>query len=148
VTCPVGDTPAMPLTLDQAQSVVAKAHERAREMGLRITVAVVDEGGFLLALGRMDGAPPLSARVAEGKAAGAAIWHKEGGQLASIQAENPAFVAAVAELARLPLLPGLGSTLIHLGGDVLGAVGASGASGEDDLECVEFGLRAVFASPE
>lgn len=138
----------MPLTLDQAQSLVAKAHERAREMGLRITVAVVDEGGFLLALARMDGAPPLSARIAEGKAAGAAIWHKEGDQLASVQAANPAFVAGVAQLARVPLLPGLGSTLIRRGDKVLGAVGASGASGEDDLECIEFGVRAVLALPD
>lgn len=138
----------MPLTLDQAQTVVSRAHDCAREMGLRIAVAVVDEGGFLLALGRMDGAPPLSARIAEGKAAGAAMWHKEGDQLASVQMENPAFVAAVSQLARAPLLPGLGSALIRRGNDVLGAVGASGASGQDDLECVEYGLRAVLGQTE
>lgn len=134
----------MPLELQQAQAVIAKAHEHAGEKGIRITVAVVDEGGFLVALGRMEGTPPLSARIAEAKAAGAALWHKEGGQLASVQAANPAFVAAVAELARTPLLPGLGSALIRSGNDVLGAVGASGASGEDDLACIEFGLDRVL----
>lgn len=137
----------MPVTLAQAQTIVSKALERAREMGLSIAVAVVDEGGFLLALGRMDGAPPLSARIAEAKAAGAAIWQKEGGQLASVHAANPAFVAAVSQLAGSPLLPGLGSVLIRSGKDVLGAVGASGASGEDDLACVEFGLRAALDPP-
>ena len=50
-----------------------------------MTVAVVDEGGLLKALGRMDGAPPLSAQIAEAKAVGAAVWHRDGDQLASVQ---------------------------------------------------------------
>ncbi len=134
----------MPLALHQAQAVIAKAHDHAREKRIRITVAVVDEGGFLVALGRMEGTPPLSARIAEAKACGAALWHKEGAQLASVQAANPAFVSAVEQLARTPLLPGLGSALIRRGDDVLGAVGASGASGEDDLACIRFALDAVL----
>lgn len=67
-----------------------------------MTVAVVDEGGMLQALSRMDGAPRLSAQIAEAeaKAVGAAI---------------------------------------------LGAVGVSGASSEEDHECAQTALRAVFA---
>jgi glc operon protein GlcG len=49
----------MPLTLDKAQAVITGAHERAGKLGTRVTVAIVDEGGLLQALGRMDGAPPL-----------------------------------------------------------------------------------------
>jgi uncharacterized protein GlcG (DUF336 family) len=134
----------MPLSLEQAQTVIAVAHNEARNKEIRICVAVVDEGGFLLALGRMDGAPPLSARIAEGKAVGAALWHKEGAQLAAATAENSHFVDAVAQLARTPLLPGLGSILIQDGEHILGAVGASGASGEDDLACIEAGVETVL----
>ena len=62
----------MPLTLEQTQTLISAAHDRARADGLRVTVAVVDEGGLLKALARMDGAPPLSAQIAEAKAVGAA----------------------------------------------------------------------------
>ena len=68
----------MPLTFDQTQTLIAAAHEHARGAGLNVTVAVVDEGGLLKALGRMDGAPPLSAQIAEAKAVGAAVWHRDG----------------------------------------------------------------------
>src|SRR3954470_24303324 len=52
---------AMPLTLQEAQTVITGAHERAAQIAAPVTVAVVDEGGHLQALGRMTGAPPLSA---------------------------------------------------------------------------------------
>ena len=72
----------MPLTLEQSQA--HRRRPRARCIaGLRVTVAVVDEGGLLKALGRMDGAPPLSAQIAEAKAVGAAVWHRDGDELAA-----------------------------------------------------------------
>jgi uncharacterized protein GlcG (DUF336 family) len=46
----------MPLTLEQCQTLIAASHEHARSARLKVTVAVVDEGGLLKALGRMDGA--------------------------------------------------------------------------------------------
>ena len=61
----------MPLTLAQAHVLIAAAHEHAAANSWKIAVAVVDEGGLLVALGRMDGAFPLSAQIAEAKAAGA-----------------------------------------------------------------------------
>jgi uncharacterized protein GlcG (DUF336 family) len=133
----------MPLTIEEAQTVVAAAHERAVQLGLRITVAVVDEGGFLQALGRMDGAPPLSAQIAEAKAVGAAVWQREGDSLAAIQRDRPAFFGQVDRMVRLPMIPGLGSLLVRRGGSVLGAVGVSGALPEQDRECAEAGLSAL-----
>ena len=67
----------------------------AVENGWHVTVAVVDEGGLLQALGRMDGAPPLSAQIAEAKAVGAALWHRDGDELAAVQADRAAFFAQV-----------------------------------------------------
>src|SRR5438309_625783 len=58
----------MPLTLKESHDVVSRAHERAAALGIKVTVAVVDEGGLLITLGRMDGAPPLSPQVAEAEA--------------------------------------------------------------------------------
>src|SRR4051794_29241445 len=99
----------MPLTLEQAQQVVAEAQAHARSLGVRVTVAVVDEAGLLQALGRMDGAPPLSAQIAEAKAAGAALWHRNGDELAALQEQRAAFFAAVSSLTRLPIMPADGS---------------------------------------
>ena len=133
----------MPLTLEEAQTVIAGAHEHAGQLGLRVTVAVVDEGGFLVALGRMDGAPSLSPQIAEAKAVGAAVWHRDGDALLAVNQSRPAFFAQVDRLVRLPLIPGAGSVLIRRGGAVLGAVGVSGALPEQDRECAESGLAAL-----
>ena len=136
--------PGMPLTLEQSQTLIAAAHEHAYSAGLKVTVAVVDEGGLLKALGRMDGAPPLSAQIAEAKAAGAAVWHRDGDQLASVQDQRAAFFESVGRLTRLPLIPADGSVVIRDGDRVLGAVGVSGAKPEEDRECAEAGIAAVL----
>jgi len=134
----------MPLTLEQSQTLIAAAHAHARDAGLKVTVAVVDEGGLLKALGRMDGAPPLSAQIAEGKAVGAAVWHRNGDELAAVQDSRGAFFGAVSTLVRVPLIPADGSVVIRDGEAVLGAVGVSGAKPEEDRQCAEAGLRAVL----
>jgi uncharacterized protein GlcG (DUF336 family) len=134
----------VPLTLEQAETLIAAAQEHARGEGWRVTVAVVDEGGLLQALGRMDGAFPISAQIAEAKAVGAALWFRDGGQLAELHEQRPAFFDVVSSLVRLPLVPGEGSVVIRDGDRVLGAVGVSGALSHEDRECAEAGLRAVF----
>jgi uncharacterized protein GlcG (DUF336 family) len=134
----------MPLSLAQAHALIAAAHDHAAANGWKIAVAVVDEGGHLIALGRMEGAFPLSAQIAEAKAAGAALWQREGEQLAASRASHEGFFDAVSRLVRLPLIPGPGSVVIRSGDAVLGAAGASGASGDDDRASVEVGLQAVF----
>ncbi|HSS62098.1 MAG TPA: heme-binding protein [Candidatus Limnocylindrales bacterium] len=130
----------MPLTLDESQQVIARAHARAVESGIRVTVAVVDEGGLLIALGRMDGAPPLSPQVAEAKAVGAAMLYRDGAGLADLAKDRPGFFSVADRLVRVPIVPGLGSVLVRRDGRVLGAVGVSGGKPEQDLECAEAGL--------
>jgi uncharacterized protein GlcG (DUF336 family) len=135
----------MSLSCEEALLVIATAREHARKIGIRVTVVVVDEGGLLQALARMDGAPPLSSQIAESKAVGAALWHRDGASLAQVHQERPGFFNAVAQLVRVPIIPGLGSTLIRRDGAVLGAVGVSGGKPEQDLECAEAGLRILLA---
>jgi glc operon protein GlcG len=134
----------MPLTLDQSQTLIAAAQDYALEAGLNVTVAVVDDGGLLKALARMDGAPPLSAQIAEAKAVGAAVWHRDGDQLAGVQDSRGAFFDSVSRLTRLPLIPADGSVVIRDGDAVLGAVGVSGAKPEEDRACAEAGIAAVL----
>jgi glc operon protein GlcG len=133
----------VPISLQEAQTLIAAAEEHAVSLGIRATVAVVDEGGHLIALSRMDGAFSLSSQIAEAKAVGPAVWYRDGASLKALQAERPAFFEAVGRLTRVPLIPGLGSALLRRDGQALGGVGISGASSEEDQECVEAGLRAI-----
>src|SRR2546427_13050231 len=133
----------MPLSGDDCRRLIDAAHSRSVQMCIRVTVDVVDEGGLLLALARMDGAPPISAQIAEAKASGAALWHRDGASLAQVAHDLPAFFEAVGRMVRVPIIPGLGSTLVRRTDAVLGAVGVSGGKPEQDLECAEAGLRAI-----
>jgi len=135
----------MPVSYEEALRIIQGAQERARQIGIRITAVVVDEGGLLQGLGRMDGAPPLSSQIAESKAVGAALWHRDGASLAEVNQQRPAFFQAVAQLVRMPIIPGLGSTLIRRDGRILGAVGVSGGKPEQDLDCAEHGLRSIIS---
>lgn len=130
----------MPLTLEEAQRVIVRAQAKATNSGIRVTVAVVDEGGLLIALARMDGAPALSPQVAEAKAVGAAMLYRDGAGLADLAKDRPGFFSAVDRLVRVPIVPGLGSVLIRRDGRVLGAVGVSGGKPEQDLECAQAGI--------
>jgi glc operon protein GlcG len=138
----------MPIPLQKAQELIVAAHQRAVTLGVPVTVAVLDEGGHLVALGRMDGAFALSPQIAEAKALGAAVWYRDGASLRDLREARPAFFEAVGRLTRLPLIPGLGSVVLREGGRVLGAVGVSGGSSEQDLECALAGIRAIGLESE
>ena len=131
----------MPLSLIDANKVIDRAHAKAKQLGIRVTVAIVDEGGLLIALSRMDGALPVSPQLAEAKAVGAAMFQRDGGALAQMAQDRPGFFSAADRLVRVPLIPGLGSVPITEDGKVIGAIGLSGGRPEHDLECAEAGLR-------
>lgn len=133
----------MPLSLEDANRIVAIAQQKAAQIGVFVTAAVVDEGGHLIALGRMDGAPPLSPQIAEAKAVGAAMLLRDGASLLQMAEDRPGFFSAVDRLVRMPLIPGPGSLPIKRDGLTVGAVGVSGARPEQDLQCAEAGLASV-----
>jgi uncharacterized protein GlcG (DUF336 family) len=133
----------MALSLNEAQAGIGRAHEKAAEIGIRVTVAVVDEGGLLVALARMDGAPPLSPQVAEAKAVGAAMLYRDGAALADLAKDRPGFFSVADRLTRVPIVPGLGSVLVRRDDRVIGAVGVSGGKPEQDLECAQAAISEV-----
>jgi uncharacterized protein GlcG (DUF336 family) len=133
----------MPLTLKEANQVIERAHAKATELGVKVTVAVADEGGLLIALSRMDGAIPISPQIAEAKAVGAAMFLRDGGWLRQVYQDRPGFFHAVDRMVRTPLIPGPGSVPIKKAGNIVGAIGVSGASPEQDLECAEAGLASL-----
>src|SRR5260370_35901225 len=82
----------------------------------------------------MDGAPPLSAQIAEAKASGAALWLRDGGGLAQVAQDRPAFFEAVGRMTRLPIIPGAGSVVARPGPGALGAGGVRGGEPEQGLD--------------
>lgn len=133
----------MSLSLEDARKLIDEAHTKATEMGIKVTAAVVDEGGHLIALGRMDGAPPLSPQIAEAKAVGAAMFLRDGGALAQIAQDRPGFFRAADRMVRVPLIPGVGSIPIKREGKFVGAIGVSGARPEQDLDCAECAVKSL-----
>jgi len=134
---------SMPLTHAEAAQLISAAHRRAAEIGAQVTVAIADEGGHLQALGRMDGAPPLSAGIAERKAASVALIRRDGAGLRKMQESWPALFEQFGQIAGGPVLAGAGSLLIRRGDVVLGAIAVSGGDrpGQDD-EVAEAALGA------
>src|SRR5256886_14538662 len=116
----------MPLTLAEAQKTIAGAHAKAVQLEIRVTVAVVDEGGLLIALGRMDGAGSLTPQIAEAKAVGAAMLQRDGAGLAELAKDRPGFFSVADRLLRAARVPLLGSVVIRRAGGVVGAPGVNG----------------------
>jgi uncharacterized protein GlcG (DUF336 family) len=136
----------MRISQEMARTIIDAAQRHAQSLQITVTVAVVDEGGLVKAVDRMDGAPPLSAQIAEAKAQGAAVWHRDGHVLGEIAQDRAGFVAAVSQMTRLPLIAGAGSIVIRDGdGNVLGAVGVSGGTPDQDRECCDAGIAAITA---
>jgi uncharacterized protein GlcG (DUF336 family) len=133
----------MSISLNDADKVIAAAIEKAKSMGLNITVAVVDAGGHVVALRRMDGANPMSPLIALGKAVGAAMFRRDGAWLLSTANDRPAFWNAVEGMAGKDIVPGPGSLPITMDGVAAGAVGVSGAKPDEDLACAEAGIASL-----
>lgn len=134
----------MGISQAQARRIVDAAQRHAQSLEIAVTVAVVDEGGLVKAVDRMDGAPPLSAQIAEAKAQGAAVWHRDGHVLAELAQERAGFVAAVSQMTRLPLIASAGSIVVRDGDEgVLGAVGVSGGTPDQDRACCDAGIAAM-----
>lgn len=133
----------MKLTLAEANKAIETAQSKAATLGIKVTVAVVDTGGLLVALARMDGALPLSPQIAEAKAVGAAMFNRDGGWLAQTYQDRPGFFAAAEKLTRVPLIPGLGSVVLKREDQSIGAIGVSGGKPEQDLECAEAAAASI-----
>ena len=129
----------MPLTLDQANGIIAAALARSTEAGYKpMAVVVLDDAGHVKTVQRQDGASMLRVDIATGKA-WAAIGMGAASRVLTQRAKDlPAFFNAIAASAQGKFIPQTGAVLIKQpDGRVIGAVGASGGTGdEDELICI------------
>ena len=131
-----------PLTLDEVARMLSKARAKAEEIGIRVTMAVLDPRGDLIALHRMDGALWRSVPISQGKAAASAAWDTPSGELAE-RWDQPV-VRAFAMMENGRLIPGQGALPIRrLDGTMVGAIGVSGARPAQDEAVAQAGLDAL-----
>lgn len=134
----------MPLTLDVAQSLIRTCLATAGAMGLKpLTVAVVDAGGHLKALARQDGTSTLRPEIARGKAKGAVAMGLGSRALFERAQAQPYFIQAMNGLAGGALVPVPGGVLIRRDGEIVGAVGVTGDTSENDERCAVAAIEAA-----
>jgi uncharacterized protein GlcG (DUF336 family) len=132
----------MSLSLVKANQIVTKALEKAREMKIKpVTVVVLDQSGHLKAMQREDGASMFRFDVATGKAWAAVGMGASSRALAARAKDNPNFFITLAATAAGKFLPQVGGVLIRdAQGNILGAAGASGGTGEEDEAVCAYGI--------
>ncbi|WP_148252916.1 heme-binding protein [Aidingimonas lacisalsi] len=126
------------LTLDDVNAILDAAQQEATANSWNVTIAVADDGGYLLGLRRLDGAAPFSAGVAGEKARNAAIGRKETQVFEEmINNGRTAFVTAPMQA----LLSGGVPVLVD--GQVAGSVGVSGVKPDQDVQIAKAGVAAI-----
>ena len=135
--------------------ILAAAQAKAAVMKLTLNIAVADDGGHLLGFVRMDGARPASAYTALTKATAAATYRQPTGPIPPAGEPNVVLslgVPAAAAASGGKLTPLKGGLPVVVDGQVIGAVGVGGGTGEQDAEVAQAGidalLRAVGAGPK
>jgi glc operon protein GlcG len=127
------------LTLDDTRRIAAAAEAEALANGWAVSIAIVDDGGHLLWLQRLDGAAPISAQIAPAKAQTAAVGRRESKVYEDmINQGPPSFLSA-------PVLQGMleGGVPILVDGQCLGAVGVSGVKSNEDAQIARAGIAAL-----
>jgi uncharacterized protein GlcG (DUF336 family) len=129
------------LTLEDCRRIAAAAEAEAQRHGWAVTIAITDDGGHLLWLQRLDGAPPVSSHIAPAKARTAAIGRRESKVYEDmINQGRQSFLSA-------PTLEGMlegGVPILHEG-QCLGAVGVSGVKSTEDAQVARAGIAALMA---
>ncbi len=133
------------LSLSRARTIIRKALETGKEMELApLSVVVLDAGGHVIAFERQDGASPGRVQIAQGKAYGAVMLGMPGSaQMARAEAQAY-FIAAANGAFGGQLIPVPGGVLVKDSkGRVLGAVGVTGDSSDNDAAAAKAGVEAV-----
>ena len=126
------------LTLDDVKKIAAAAEAEAVKNNWAVTISIVDDGGHLLWLQRLDGAAPVSAWIGPRKAVTAAIGQRESGVYEKMVNEG-----RMSFLAVTPVTPLEGGVPIIVDGQVVGAVGVSGVKSAEDVQIAKAGIAAL-----
>ena len=131
----------MTISLDEANRVARGAIDKAESLGIRISAAVCDAGGRLVAFQRMDGAIWAGAYGSQGKAVASAAFGQPSGNMTE-RADHPTFRGIVAAEGGHIFL-GQGGVPIIRDGAVIGGCGVGGGTGQQDEDCAQAGVGTL-----
>ena len=127
---------------DAARRMMDAARDRATEIGKPVSVAIVDAGGMLVALERLNDAPSATVLVAEGKAVASAVMGRDSVRLEAMAESLPAIIDSLMMRYGGRFVPAQGGVVVRSDGAVVGAVGVSGATSEEDEAIARAGADA------
>jgi uncharacterized protein GlcG (DUF336 family) len=135
----------MTLTLEKANKIINAATQKARSLNMApLTVVVLDASGHLKALQREDGATVIRQQIATAKAWGAVNMGISSRSLAAVAEHRPDFMNALITISEGQIMPVPGGVLIRdKGNKIIGSVGISGDSSEQDERCAIAGIEAA-----
>jgi len=133
----------MDITLEQAEAISNAAKQKAKEIGVPMNIAIVDAGANLKAFHRMDNAWLGSVDIAIRKAKTARYFDMETGKLGELSQPGGALFQIEVSNGGLITFPG-GIPIKSSGGEIIGGIGVSGGSVEQDHEVASAGLAASF----
>ena len=131
----------MYISTSEAQKILQAAQAKAQQMGVKVSITVVDGRGDLLTMVRLDGAPWRTAGISKGKAFASANFGVASAELLA-RATSPVMQSFMLSM-RGEFVPAQGAVPVLRGGQVVGAVGVSGAKSEEDEEIAKAGIAAL-----
>jgi len=126
------------LTLEDCRKMSAAAEAEARRNKWNVVIAILDDGGHLLHLVRMDGATPANAAIAVEKARTAATTRR------SSKMWEERIAGGRLSMLKMPVLPVQGGLPIMVEGTCVGGIGASGVQSHEDEQIVQAGIDALL----
>ena len=136
------------ISLDQAQTIVAGALNEGRSLGLKpLSVVVLDAGGHMVAFARQDNSSNLRPQIATAKASGALALGVSSRAIGDMAIERPTFINAAAGLNPAGIVPAAGGVLVrNAAGELIGAVGVTGDTSDNDEAAALAGIKAAGLS--
>ena len=125
------------LTLEDCRKMTTAAEAEAKKNNWSVTIAILDDGGHILSLTRMDGASPVSAEIATLKGRSAAISRR------STKVSEDRIAGGRVALLKMPVLPVQGGLPIMYEGHCVGGIGVSGVQSHEDEQVCSAALAAL-----
>jgi len=125
------------LTLDDCKKMIAACEAEARKNNWNVVIAILDDGGHLLMLERMDGATPANAEIAVQKGRSAAISRR------STKMWEDRIKDGRLAMLKMPVLPVQGGIPVMYQGECVGGIGVSGVQSHEDEQIAQAGANAL-----
>ena len=132
------------LTLAEAEQILAAAKAKVLAMGVKMSISVVDPRGDLITMCRTDGASWRTPPISRAKAVTAACFGRASGELTE-NALSPVFRGLMA-MEGGHMIPGQGALPVYRNGELIGAVGGSGGTAQQDEDAARAGIDAIGLS--